>query len=139
MKQEQNINKVVLFRSERSSMSEIEPILCEIKQRLEIADDRFYNLLIAVTEAFNNAIVHGNKLNPEKLVEVKIITNPKSINIIIRDEGEGFDPDSIADPREPENLLKESGRGVFLIRSLLDEVHYYPSKKGTIIDMRFAV
>ncbi len=139
MDSEKIINKVVLFRSERASMSEIEPILCDVKQRLGIADDRFYNLLIAVTEAFNNAIVHGNKLNPEKLVEVKIITNPTDVNIIIRDEGEGFDPDSVADPREPENLLKESGRGVFLIRSLLDQVSYEISSKGTIIDMHFAV
>lgn len=130
-------SKVALFRSDKSSMSEVEPLLGDLKQRVEIPDDRFYNLLIAVTEAFNNAIVHGNKLNPDKIVEVKITTNDKCIRIVIKDEGKGFDPDKVADPREPENLLKENGRGVFLIRSLIDEVHYSTTTQGTTIEMVF--
>lgn len=129
--------KIALFRSEKSSMSKVEPLLCDLRSKVKIPDDRFYNLLIAVTEAFNNAIVHGNKLNPEKLVEVELICNKNSLHINIKDEGEGFDPDKVADPREPENLLKENGRGVFLIRSLIDEVQINTSKNGTKVEMIF--
>lgn len=129
--------KLVTYKSDKASMSLVEPLLCDLKQKVEIPDDRFYNLLIAFTEAFNNAIVHGNKLDPAKNVEVIIIYNSNNIKIIIKDEGEGFDPEKVADPREPENLLKENGRGVFLIRSLIDEVNYFPTPSGTTIEMIF--
>lgn len=130
-------SKIALFKSTKSSMAEIEPLLFDLKQCIHIADERFYNLLIAVTEAFNNAIVHGNKLNPKKIVEVRLIADNSELHIIIKDEGDGFNPDMVADPREPENLLKDSGRGVFLIRTLLDGVVYDTGKHGTTIDMMF--
>lgn len=127
------------FASEKASMPKIEPVLCILKQKMNISDDRFYNLLIAVTEAFNNAIVHGNKLNPEKKVEVCIHADTQNIHIHIKDQGRGFNPEKVADPREPENLLKDNGRGVFIIKSLLDEVYYDTGDQGTTIHMRFAL
>ncbi len=129
--------KIALFRSEKSSMSKVEPLLCDLRNKVKIPDDRFYNLLIAATEAFNNAIVHGNKLDPQKIVEVELICKEGSLQINIRDEGEGFDPEQVADPREPENLLKENGRGIFLIKSLIDKVHIDTSDSGTTVEMIF--
>ncbi len=127
------------FSSEKASMTKIEPVLCRLKQLVNIADDRFYNLLIAVTEAFNNAIVHGNKLDPAKKVEVEIEVTTIDIQIVIKDQGTGFDPERLADPRDPENLLKENGRGVFIIKSLLDQVDYFPSPNGTTVKMLFKI
>lgn len=132
-----NFCKVVIFRSEKASMTKIEPLLYDLKDRYNIPDDRFYNLLIALTEAFNNAIIHGNKLNPEKIVELEIYCNNLELKIRVKDEGEGFDLSAIADPRSPENLLKENGRGIFLIKSLIDEAKFYPSKNGSVIELLF--
>ncbi|HPP40429.1 MAG TPA: ATP-binding protein [Candidatus Kapabacteria bacterium] len=132
-----NYCKVVIFRSEKASMTKVEPLLAEIKQKYSIPDDRFYNLLIALSEAFNNAIIHGNKLNPEKIVELEILCNDTDLKISVKDEGEGFDLSSVADPRESDNLLKENGRGIFLIRSLLDDAKFYPTKNGTTIELIF--
>ncbi len=132
-------NKIALFRSEKTSMSQIEPLMNDLRRKVAISDERFYVLLIAVTEAFNNAIVHGNKLNKEKIVEVKVISTSALITISIKDEGCGFNLEDIADPRAPENLLKENGRGVFLIRSLIDFVEYETCPKGTTIHMNFKI
>lgn len=89
------------------------------------------SLAIAVTEIGNNAIVHGNKKNPKKKVFVDITVNGHEVRVSIRDQGSGFDPDSLSNPLDPENLLRESGRGVFIVRSLMDEVLYNISKRGT--------
>ena len=89
------------------------------------------SLAIAVTEIGNNAIVHGNKKNPKKKVFVNITVNGHEVRVSIRDQGSGFDPDSLSNPLDPENLLRESGRGVFIVRSLMDEVLYNFSKRGT--------
>lgn len=135
--EEYNFCKVVIFRSEKASMTKIEPLMYDLKKKYAIPDDRFYNLLIALTEAFNNAIIHGNKLNPEKIVELEIYCNSRELRIRVKDEGEGFDLSSIEDPRNPENLLKESGRGIFLIKSLIDEANFYPTNDGTTIELLF--
>lgn len=129
----------ISFISEKASMSKLEPILCELKQMINIPDERFYNLLISVTEAFNNAIVHGNKLDSEKYVNVDIHTTSNDLFISIKDEGAGFNPDTLPDPREPENLTKDNGRGVFIIKALIDEVTYDFSQGGTLILMRFNI
>ena len=101
--------------------------------------DKYYNILIAVTEAFNNAIIHGNKCNNDKKVGFDIIADEESIQIVIKDEGKGFNPDNLADPREPENLMKDSGRGVFLIKELSDECDFMHTSTGTSVKMVFKV
>lgn len=126
-----------IFKSEKSAMCMVEPLLCDVKSFIKIPEDRFYNLLIAVTEAFNNALVHGNKLNPEKDVTITIKATEKNIYVTVIDQGSGFDPEKLADPRAPENLLKENGRGVFIIKSLINEVQIESLPMGTTITMRF--
>lgn len=82
------------------------------------------NLFIALDEAFVNAVKHGNKNDPTKLVRVGAELSPKEACFTIEDEGEGFDVQTIPDPRDPANLFKSSGRGVLLIYNIMDEVEY---------------
>jgi serine/threonine-protein kinase RsbW len=126
-----------IFKSERSSINLIEPLLLEVKERLNLRDDLFYNIMIAVTEAVNNAINHGNKLNPHKNVVFSVIGGDNEIVISVKDEGEGFNPDALADCTDPSNLLKDSGRGVFIIRELMDKVDIKSNNQGTVITMLY--
>lgn len=94
-------------------------------------------MLVAVTEAVNNAIIHGNKSNPDKQVTLSVAKNGDDIVISVLDEGTGFNPNAVRDPREPENLLRDGGRGVFLIQSLSKSVEYLNTPSGALVIMRF--
>ncbi|MGQ9496199.1 MAG: ATP-binding protein [Thermoanaerobaculaceae bacterium] len=100
-------------------------------------EESLYWIAMALREALANAIKHGNKCNPEKRVFVHFRwEEERRIWITVQDEGEGFDPDQLADPRSPENLLKESGRGVFYIRHFMEGVRFRRSPiGGTIVKM----
>jgi serine/threonine-protein kinase RsbW len=91
---------------------------------LGVQEDAYGNVLIAVTEAVNNAIHHGNGVNASLIVDVAVGDKENEFCFRIKDEGVGFDFDSLPDPTAPENLLKESGRGIFLMRNLADEVEF---------------
>lgn len=91
------------------------------------------DVAISVSELVNNAICHGNQSSENKTVKVTIARNGKSISITIIDEGQGFDPENIDDPLADENLLKEAGRGIFIVRSLMDNVDIYEDNGGTAI------
>lgn len=82
------------------------------------------HMTLAIREAAANAIKHGNKQDPEKIAEVTFEIGDESIVIRIQDQGEGFDPDGLPDPLAPENILKGTGRGIFLMRQLMDEVRF---------------
>jgi len=87
-------------------------------------------LSTALSEALANAIIHGNRIQPNKTVFVSITIFLNRIEIMVRDEGEGFDPAKIESPLKPENLKKTNGRGIYLMRLFMDEVKYSRSKKG---------
>jgi serine/threonine-protein kinase RsbW len=129
--------KNIKLPSNKSSVRSLEPILAEIRKIHNIDENKFYNVMIAVTEAVNNAIIHGNKLCKEKEVLFNIEADHNKIIITVQDEGEGFDPNTVDDCLVPENLLKDGGRGVFLIRELMDEVEFLDTGKGTKIKMVF--
>ena len=127
------------LQTEKNAVKKIEPILFEIKETLQIKDEKFYNMLIAVSEAVNNAVFHGNKCNLNKLIKFLLIVKGRTVEITVSDEGKGFDLSKLADPREPENLLKASGRGVFLINELSDSTKYEIDKEGVTVKMIFHV
>jgi len=102
----------------------IESFIDNAKEQFDIADDIYGNILIAVTESVNNAIVHGNKNDKTKLVELALDIKPSSLHFTIKDEGEGFDPNDLPDPTESEYLESIGGRGIFLIKHLADEVRF---------------
>jgi len=90
---------------------------------------------IAVREAAVNAVLHGNAYDPEKKVRLSFENTGEQLVIVISDEGKGLDEKTIPDPLAPENLLKQSGRGIFLIRSFMDEVRFRHLEPGTEITM----
>ena len=126
-----------ILKSEKKSLAVVEPILFDMKEQLNIQDEKFYNIMIAVTEAVNNAINHGNKLNPEKVVCFDVEADSESIKIVVKDQGEGFNPKEVADCLEPENLLKSSGRGVFIINELMDFATFESNSEGTTVSMSY--
>jgi serine/threonine-protein kinase RsbW len=98
-------------------------------------EDEVMGISMAVREAAVNAVLHGNAYDPDKKVILDFETIGNDLIITIRDQGAGLDPNKIPDPLSPENLLKTSGRGIFLIRSFMDEVHIQPSQTGTAIKL----
>jgi serine/threonine-protein kinase RsbW len=98
-------------------------------------EDEVMQIAMAVREAAVNAVLHGNAYDPGKKVTLDFERTGRDLVITIRDQGAGLDPDKIPDPLAPENLLKTSGRGIFLIRSFMDEVQIHPSQTGTEIKL----
>jgi serine/threonine-protein kinase RsbW len=98
-------------------------------------EDEVMQISMAVREAAVNAVLHGNAYDPGKKVKLDFERTGSDLVITIRDQGKGLDLDKIPDPLAPENLLKTSGRGIFLIRSFMDEVQIHPSQTGTEIKL----
>ncbi|HZR59240.1 MAG TPA: ATP-binding protein [Terriglobales bacterium] len=98
-------------------------------------EDAIMQISMAVREAAVNAVLHGNAYDPDKKVKLDFERTSGDLVITIRDQGAGLDPAKIPDPLAPENLLKTSGRGIFLIRSFMDEVQIHPSTSGTEIKL----
>ncbi len=91
------------------------------------------DIAISVSELVNNAIVHAGKVAPHEPIIITIDKTDHAVKIQVRDKGPGFDPDAIADPLAEENLLKEAGRGIFIVRSLMDSVDIETTEKGTTV------
>lgn len=98
-------------------------------------DEEVMKIAMAVREAAVNAVLHGNAYDPGKKVTVDFERTARELVITIRDQGKGLDMSKVPDPLAPENLLKTSGRGIFLIRSFMDEVEIHPSQTGTEIKL----
>jgi serine/threonine-protein kinase RsbW len=110
--------------SDLALMSGVLQYLLERVSKLGLASPEGSNLFVALDEAFVNAVKHGNKNDPTKLVRVGAELSPREACFTIEDEGEGFDVQTIPDPRDPANLFKSSGRGVLLMYNIMDEVEY---------------
>ncbi|MBS1515997.1 MAG: ATP-binding protein [Bacteroidetes bacterium] len=121
--------------SSRNEISKFENLLIEINNEFGMTMEKFINFQIASSEAIVNAIVHGNKQNPDKKVKVDIVTNDHRLELTIKDEGEGFDVNRLPDPTDESNLYKESGRGVYIIRSLVDEFTIQSNSSGTTMKL----
>ncbi len=113
------------------SVAEIEAAAEKLTQAAGMDEDESFRVVMAVREAAVNAVLHGNSYDPNKQVSASFENNGKSLIITIADQGEGLDPETIPDPLAPENLLRGTGRGIFLIRSFLDEVHFRQLHPGT--------
>jgi serine/threonine-protein kinase RsbW len=112
-------------------LNDVEDMTEKFADRYHLSDDDRDNLAIAITELTNNAIIHGNKYDQAKNVTVSFYFENNIISVYILDQGQGFDPSSIDNPLEPENLLKESGRGIFILRSIMDDVQFRNGDAGT--------
>ena len=124
-------NYKLVLASEPEAVEEIEKLAAEAANVTGFNQEEQDSLAIAVTEMANNAVIHGNQRNPNKKVFVTIEASDSEVRLTIRDEGKGFNPETLSNPLDPENLLRESGRGVFIVRSLMDEISYDFSSGGT--------
>ena len=95
-----------------------------------------FNFRVGLTEAISNAMLFGNDRDPRKRVRVELSVEPGEVRARVADEGSGFDPDRVPDPRLPENLMRPDGRGIFLMRALMDEVHFNPAGNAVTLVLR---
>ena len=121
------------FQSTRDSITEVVQKLSAALDELGLPDDAVFDIKLAAQEAVVNAVEHGNNCDESKTVRVCCEADEDCITVAVRDEGDGFDPAQVPDPTLPENILRESGRGIFLIRNLCDEVRF--NEKGNEVTM----
>ena len=115
----------------------IESFIDNAKEKYHLDDDIYGNIMIAVTEAVNNAIKHGNKDNSSKNVSISLSLEEGMIKFKIQDEGTGFDFHQLPDPTLPENISRPGGRGIFLMKHLSDEVDF--RENGKVVELSFYV
>ena len=111
----------------------LDTVISEILREMDFDEETSEQINLAVVEAGTNAIKHGNKEDPDKRAHFEFILTPDQLTIIVQDQGDGFDREKVADPLDPANLLKSSGRGLFLMETCMDSVVY--EGRGTIIKM----
>ena len=113
----------------------VESFVDNAKEKYELNDDLYGNIMIAVVESVNNAIVHGNALDKTKNVILTAILSSEQVRFTIEDQGPGFNHDNLPDPTAPENIENPGGRGIFLMKHLADEVSF--SQEGRKVELTF--
>jgi serine/threonine-protein kinase RsbW len=121
--------------SELASVERVEETAEQYAHRAGFDEDTASHIAMVCREAAVNAVIHGNKYDPDKHVTASFQLSDEALTIQIADQGPGLDPDSCPDPLAPENLMRTSGRGIFLMRALMDEVHFRQLTPGTQITM----
>jgi len=124
MMQEYNVIESLELSSNYKSIASVEKLIDKVCNTVGVNEDSYGNVLIAVTEAVNNAIQHGNKENESLQISVSVKDSTKEVCFSVKDEGLGFDFNNLPDPTSPDNILKESGRGIFLMQNLADKVEF---------------
>lgn len=115
----------------------IESFIDNARDQFPMDDDIYGNIMISVTEAVNNAIRHGSKMNPELSVSLSLSLDDQSLRFKIQDSGAGFDHHQLPDPTQPENIDKPTGRGIFIMKHLADEVQFLD--EGRIVELSFYI
>ena len=123
--------RTIRLSSTMESVSEIEGLAEKIALEAGLDEDAVFHVTMAVREGAVNAVLHGNEYDPDKLVSFTWENTGKDLVFTLTDEGIGVDPAKLPDPRDPENLLRGTGRGIFLIRSMMDEVNFRQLHPGT--------
>jgi len=123
--------------SDLGNLRLVEKAIDELSMELDLSDEIYGNVLVATMEATNNAIIHGNNSDPEKLVKIEMLMERKELMVHIEDQGKGFDYSIVPDPTAPENLEKINGRGIFLMERLSDEILYL--EDGRIVILKFRI
>jgi len=131
------MRKELKIKSNSENLRKVEKFVDEISADLSLTDEIYGNLLIATLEAANNAIVHGNKNQEDKEVDLLLTKEKGKIILRVKDQGCGFDYKNIPDPTAPENLEKINGRGVFLMQKLSDQIEFF--ENGSIVQLTFTL
>ena len=119
------------FSSDTVYLEKVEKLSSKVARLAGLSESHSDDLGIVTTELVNNAIHHGNKNDPDKEVQIIFTIDEDKIELRIQDQGNGFSPEELKDPLAPENLFSESGRGIFLIRNLMDSLEFKFSDTGT--------
>jgi serine/threonine-protein kinase RsbW len=129
-------NQKIRITSKAENIILVERMIEDVCDLFNITEDYYGNILVAITEAVNNAIYHGNKANPNKNIDIFFKSFPDRITFTVQDEGSGFNYNNLPDPTNPENIEKPNGRGVFLMRNLADRVSFEDNGSKVILDFK---
>ena len=128
-------NQKLLIPSKSENIVLVEKLVDDVCDLFDIKEDVYGHILVALTEAVNNGLQHGNKANPDKNIEVTFKVKDKKIFFTVKDQGPGFDYTNLPDPTDPQNIEKPTGRGIFLMKHLADSVTF--EDKGTKVILEF--
>jgi serine/threonine-protein kinase RsbW len=127
--------KKIRIESEVGNLRIVENAIDEATTVIGISQDNYGKILVSAMEAVNNAILHGNRSVPEKIVDIEIEYKSNRLQIRVTDEGQGFRPETVPDPTTPENIEALSGRGIYLMSHLADKIEY--NDRGNSVTMTF--
>jgi len=130
-----NSTETLIIKSDVNELAKVATITEEICVRCGLIEDEIDDISIAVTEAVNNAIKHGNKEDSTKSIKIIFEIETEQIKIRIKDEGKGFQLEEVKDPRKNENLLKDDGRGILIMKALMDEVKVLSVSEGNELQL----
>lgn len=119
------------IKSDPNSLPQVEEFLQKIGEENQLEKIKLNNLVLSLNEATTNAMLHGNKGQIDKKVKISVSIIDSKIKVVIKDEGVGFDPGKVPDPTMPENLFKESGRGLYIMKTCMDVMDYNFTPNGT--------
>lgn len=132
------LSKELVIASKPDLIHQVEKFIEEIRDELEFKDDVYGNVMVAITEAVNNSIFHGNQGDESKNVFIRCeASKPYRLMVSVRDEGSGFNPEDLPDPTAPENIENIGGRGVFLMKHLADDITFVDD--GRSVQMLFNI
>jgi serine/threonine-protein kinase RsbW len=131
------MEKTLKIVSKIENLRKVEKLIDELSADYNINADAYGNILIATLEGANNAILHGNKLDENKSVNIQVNIEEHKLSIKIEDEGNGFDYKNVPDPTAPENLENVNGRGIFLMEKLSDKIEF--SRNGASVKLIFNI
>jgi len=127
--------KTLTIDSDIHNLGKVEKFLGQYFKNYHVQRDRLQKLLVCVSEGVSNAIIHGNRNDVKKVVKIEVDCKGKETTILIEDEGMGFSEENIPNPTQSENIKKEKGRGIFIIRSYASEMTY--KNKGRLLKIKF--
>lgn len=128
-------NQKLLIPSKSENIVLVERLIDDVCDLFDIKEDLYGHMLVALTEAVNNALQHGNRVNPNKNIEISFKVREGKIFFTVKDQGPGFDFSNLPDPTDPKNIEKPTGRGIFLMKHLADNVTF--EDKGTKVILEF--
>lgn len=131
------MEKTLKIVSKIENLRKVERLVDELSTDYNISADIYGNILIAALEAANNAILHGNKLDENKYVNISVKLDEHKLRIKIDDEGNGFDYKNVPDPTAPENIENVNGRGIFLMEKLSDKIEF--TRNGASVELEFNI
>jgi serine/threonine-protein kinase RsbW len=131
------MEKTLNISSKIDNLRVVEKLIDEISTEINLSSEIYGNILIATLEAANNAIMHGNKLDEGKIVNINCLVSPDAITVSVKDQGPGFDYQNIPDPTAPENIENINGRGVFLMEKLSDKIVFF--ENGSKVELTFKI